>query len=206
MYTDIVDLMEFGITSNIVITRRDIALVYYPSVTDFYWFCARTLNLLEANQITTRYAQFDQMLDYARDKLATVLREVGYKQILSLSSMDSDGNLFWDEFLGDFANVNRGEDRMFATAMALNCLLDIFTVSNSNQIPAKITYRDNNVPSDVVRAIQQSATYLNTHVLSEENMQMNAFFSGSGKTWATAGPFYPSNLHYYNNGTNLDPQ
>ena len=33
------------------------------------------------------------------------------------------------EFLGNYANKTRGEDTNFATAMALNALLDIWTIS-----------------------------------------------------------------------------
>lgn len=47
MYSDIIDLIVWGIESKIVINRRDIALLYYPSVLDFYWFVARTSQLLE---------------------------------------------------------------------------------------------------------------------------------------------------------------
>lgn len=44
----------------------------------------------------------------------------------------SEEYCFADEFLGDFGNENRGEDRIFATSLMVNILLDIWTDSNNH--------------------------------------------------------------------------
>ena len=39
-----------------------------------------------------------------------------------------DKYAYWDDFLGDFGNKTKGEDRIFATSIAVNTLLDTHTI------------------------------------------------------------------------------
>ena len=34
---------------------------------------------------------------------------------------------YWEGFLGNYDGVNRGEDRIFVTSLAVNALIDVFT-------------------------------------------------------------------------------
>ena len=46
---------------------------------------------------------------------------------------------YWEECLGNFANKTRGEDRLFSTVMAVNSLIDIWSI---NKIDHRI-YKQN---------------------------------------------------------------
>jgi hypothetical protein len=77
MYTDVSKLIAWGIESGIVEARPDLALVYYPSEYDFYWFVARTLKMLESQ---TSYA-FPEMKE-VHERLANAFRIFATKQLL----------------------------------------------------------------------------------------------------------------------------
>jgi len=49
--------------------------------------------------------------------------------------------VYWQEWIGNYANKTRGLDRMFSTTMALNALLNIWTVQE--QGIRSIKYKDN---------------------------------------------------------------
>jgi hypothetical protein len=36
-----------------------------------------------------------------------------------------------DDFLGDYGQVERGEDRLFSTALAINMLIDVWSVPST---------------------------------------------------------------------------
>ena len=40
---------------------------------------------------------------------------------------EEGGLIYWEDFLGNFGNKTRSEDRIFTTAMAINVLLDTWT-------------------------------------------------------------------------------
>ena len=65
--------------------------------------------------------------------MSDVMRNTATYQILNKGKLDEKKQyLYWDEFLGDYANKTRGEDRNFATSMAVNALYDIWTVTDEN--------------------------------------------------------------------------
>ena len=59
------------------------------------------------------------------------MRGIGTDQILENIKIDED-EAYWDEFLGDYANKTRGEDRIFATSIRLNALIDVWTIKIAN--------------------------------------------------------------------------
>ena len=124
IYVNITNFLVWSLKSGIVSERPDISLIYYPSVSDFYWFTARTLNLLE------EYAEelpFEEM-KYALNKLRVALRGDETNTILKNVHEDGQNYAFWEEFLGNYVDKDRGEDRIFATALSINTLLDIWTI------------------------------------------------------------------------------
>jgi hypothetical protein len=59
-------------------------------------------------------------------QLGNVLRANGMQYLIEKSNCN-DEVCFWDEFLGNYADKVRGEDRIFSTGLALNILLDTWT-------------------------------------------------------------------------------
>lgn len=49
------NLLKWAIDNEIVLTRPDLSLTYYPSVYDFYWFVARLYNFLKNEGNNLKY-------------------------------------------------------------------------------------------------------------------------------------------------------
>ena len=94
IYENTTDLIAWSIERNFS-SRPDLALAYYPSVFNFYWFTARTLNLL---------ASVDSLpfpvLKRAKARLAGALRNTT-TQVLLKSAKFEDNMVYFDDFLGD---------------------------------------------------------------------------------------------------------
>ncbi len=114
--------------------------------------------------------------------MASVMRNLATYQILNKSKSDDPKYIHWDEFLGNYANKTRAEDRNFATAMAVNALYDIWTVTKNNT-----RYWIDGVPQNVTDSIKKGITYINDHIDAWFAKNVNAFFSGSAKGY----PSYP---------------
>jgi len=71
-------------------------------------------------------------MTYTYETYVTFMRQVATFQILNKSQSDNDQYVYWDEFLGDYAGIERGEDRNFATAVAINALIDTWTYTDAN--------------------------------------------------------------------------
>ena len=107
-----------------------------------------------------------------------------------------------DDFLGDYGQVERGEDRLFSTALAINMLIDVWSVpstydlarcsstaggvlivygwGDSNGSGCKLQWaRD--VPEIIAPLVSGGIAYLRRYLLSGEFELGNAFFSGSMK-------------------------
>ena len=74
--------------------RPDLALLYYPSVFNFYWFTSRILNLLDSAD------QLPPVLTRCQDMLSQVLRHDMTDQIVKMATFE-DNLVYFDEFLGD---------------------------------------------------------------------------------------------------------
>jgi len=46
IYLNATNLLEYGISSGLVLSRPDLVLTYYPSVYDFFWFVSRNIHML----------------------------------------------------------------------------------------------------------------------------------------------------------------
>ena len=196
MYSDIVDFIVYGVQSEIILRRPDIALLYYPSLYDFYWFVSRNVYLLEEYSGKLPYP----VMQDALVKLKKLVRNEVTQQLFSMAQYDAQEDyIYWDDFLGDYANKTRGEDRLFSTAVALNALLDAWTVPD-----AKCKRVWDNAPSKVRTEAERAGNYLADRIFTDS--LLNAFFSGSVKDPYISLPFfYPSTFNQYLNGTNSDP-
>ncbi len=129
----------------------------------------------------------------------------GTQQILSLSATDGTYT-YWDDFLGvndtDIFGrpINRAEDRLFTTSVAVNALLDTWTLQSTNGRKWKPS-----TPSSVVTSVEEAIEFLNDYILDGTFARENAFFSGSQKGLDTLPFKYPSNFQMFLNRTLLEP-
>ena len=84
-------------------SRPDLALTYYPSVYNFYWFTARTLNLLNSADRLPY-----PVMERVREKLMKALRSSATESILN-STITDGGYSYFDGFLGDADKKLLGE-------------------------------------------------------------------------------------------------
>jgi hypothetical protein len=70
--------------------------------------------------------------------------------------LECDGKYCYaDEFLGDYAGKSRGEDRLFATALTMNILLDTWTDINGKWL--------HETPEEVVNNVEKAIYFLEDH-------------------------------------------
>jgi hypothetical protein len=203
MYKSTLDLLVWAIKNDRMRKRPDLSLLYYPSIFDFYWLVTRTFSTLK-NFNFENHPNKDFFTEVVNE-LENVLKSEGTEQIMSRINTSSDGSYF-QELLGLHAGVNRGEDIVFATGLALNSLLNIWTTdeTESGKIlrikydtthPNYAKYKINEINDDVVKYIINSFdSYLGPEV-------ENVFFSGSVKNMASIASFFPANFNTYINGT-----
>lgn len=83
----------------------------------------------------------------------------GTQILIQSSKIGNKGELYWSEFLGNFANKNRNEDSIFSTSLALNALLDTWTTRKGNNIKY-----DTDLPLKVRETIKSGISYLQSHL------------------------------------------
>ncbi|XP_041377993.1 uncharacterized protein LOC121390277 [Gigantopelta aegis] len=186
------------------IGRRDLALVYYPSLFEFYFFVARTYALLER---TAKYSKLPHpALVEVMSILAPVLKGKATHVILDQAKPLGDDMVFFDDFLGDGdytrdnKTIIRAEDRIFTTAMAVNCLIRTWTVFND--MTGKLVWMKE-TPSKVIESASKATKWLTAFTLSGDYKPWNTFFSGSGKSYDSQPFWYPINRLQYLNGTEI---
>ena len=99
------DLIAWSIDGNFS-NRPDLALTYYPSVYNFYWFTSRILNLL-----TSKDSLPYPVLSSMRDRLASAMRGNATMHILKAAVWEGD-YAYFDDFLGDGDTDFFGRQRM----------------------------------------------------------------------------------------------
>ncbi|KAL5014190.1 hypothetical protein ScPMuIL_008460 [Solemya velum] len=183
--------------------RPDLALTYYPSRYECYWFIARSYALLRRSP---QKLPFDVMAS-ALETFASVFRGQVTDELLKSAHTDSQGRVYYDDFLGDGdrdANnktIVKGEDRIFTTAMAVNTLISTWTGFNTS---SNTLYWETGSPTNVKDLVSAAASWLNEMVLSGKFKPWNAFFSGSGKGLDSMPFWFPANRLEYFNGTHFN--
>ena len=94
IYDNTTLLIAYEISNNFS-SRPDLALTYYPSIYNFYWFTARTLSLLNS-QDSLPYP----VLERAKERLNNALRNAATNDILKRAQTEKD-EVYFDDFLGD---------------------------------------------------------------------------------------------------------
>ena len=112
IYENTTDLIVWAIEQNFS-GRPDIALTYYPSVFNFYWFTTRTLNLIQSYS-----ARHDgvlppfPVLGRVKERLLVAMRNVVTPTVLKMATQDEQGaTACFDEFLGGNDRTILGEKK-----------------------------------------------------------------------------------------------
>ncbi len=97
VYENTTNLIAHMVSSNFS-SRPDILLTYYPSVYNFYWFTARTLNLLQSYSEPLPYPVLTRVMN----TLATAWQGNVTADLLKRAIVDKDdGLVFFEDFLGN---------------------------------------------------------------------------------------------------------
>ncbi|WAR15160.1 hypothetical protein MAR_005265 [Mya arenaria] len=174
-------------------SRHDLALLYYPSAIEFYWFVARTYGEITRKE---KHGPLPHpILNDVKERLSEVLHDHMTTDLLNKAKNDSQGHLYYDDFVGDGdidANNNtlvRGQDRLFTTGMAINALLSTWTVFDEQ---TKKLIWEKGTPTEVKDTVSKAAAFLQAYEFGLTYQPWNAFFSGSVKGHTT-GVRYPMN-------------
>ena len=96
IYENTTNLLAWAIERNFS-GRPDIALTYYPSVLNFYWFTARTLNLIQTYGAELPFS----VIGTVKEKLVDVMQNVVSPAVLKMAvDNQKDATIFFEEFLG----------------------------------------------------------------------------------------------------------
>ncbi|XP_067658558.1 uncharacterized protein [Haliotis asinina] len=209
IYNDTSRMIAFQVQTNFS-DRADLALTYYPSVIEFYWFVARTCNKLQETLDRTGslpHKGMEQVLvDFKR-----VLRTYASPRVVAQGHSGSHNGydvMYYDDFIGNAdktyenQSVNNADDRIFTTSMALNALLTTWTTQDQNT--EKVIW-DKDTPDNVKTAVDKIVTWLYYFGFKDGFEPWNAFFSGSYKGLTTDTFLYPMNRLELFNGTRVNP-
>ncbi len=99
IYENTTNLIAWHINKNFS-NRPDLALTYYPSMYNFYWFTARSVNLLQS--YIAEHGQFPYaVMERVMETLTTAMRGSATNDILKKVKTDKNGLMYLDDFLGD---------------------------------------------------------------------------------------------------------
>eukprot|EP01128_Nolandella_sp_AFSM9_P004915 TRINITY_DN230_c1_g1_i2.p1 TRINITY_DN230_c1_g1~~TRINITY_DN230_c1_g1_i2.p1 ORF type:complete len:680 (+),score=143.50 TRINITY_DN230_c1_g1_i2:33-2042(+) len=209
MYKHSIDFVAWAIDSGMALKRPDIGLLYYPSVYDLYWFVSRHVADLRKAKISSpeKFVQFP-LLNYTLNTFEASMKGAGTSQILSRASRNVDWNgseVYWEDFIGGNdtgllgGKIDRGGDRTFTTAVALNALFDTWTVP----VPGTTTFKwAADVPPATKGTFKDALKYLSANY-QDSKQAYNPFFSGDLKGRSTFPYVYPHNVLEHLDGSPL---
>eukprot|EP01132_Coremiostelium_polycephalum_P006799 gene6799-8436_t len=202
-------LIEWSIKSRIVYERPDVTLFYYVTVHPYNHFVTRLIYFLEEFKFEENFLkghQFPTILDSTLETLKKVAEVEITREILNMVQYNGE-DIYWESFLGNADTVNGsrvkyGEDRFFSTALAINSLIDTWTVPFG--LGNKRIWKPNTA-FQVRSIVKSSIEYLNRNILIDPVRTSGPFFNFFPNT-PENDPFrYPSNFCVYINGTKCDP-
>eukprot|EP01132_Coremiostelium_polycephalum_P006679 gene6679-8263_t len=210
MITSTTLLIEWALESRVIYKRPDLTLLYYW-VPPFHNFLTRMIYFLEefkTDIITLQGKQFPALLQSTLTKLKRVGESVITREILNTAQRDCN-DIYWETFLGNADTVNgtivkQSEDRFFSTALAINALIDTWTVPFGYGLTPHRVWKAH-TPIDVKLIVKSTIEYLNCNVLRDGMKSSGPFFTFSPNTPDNDPLRYPSNFCIYLNGTKCDP-
>eukprot|EP01132_Coremiostelium_polycephalum_P006678 gene6678-8262_t len=204
-------LIKWALESRIIYDRPDLSFLYYTSVQTFHHFIARLVYFLEEykNDYIIKGKQFPLVFDSTLEILKNTSEVIITREILNTSHGDCN-DIYWESFLGNADTVNGSkikysEDRFFSTALAINSLIDIWTVPIRSDVKSIKRKWKENTPIDVKLIVDLSIEYLKKNILKDIVKSSGPFFTFSPNTPETIPLRYPSNFCVYFNSTKCDP-
>jgi hypothetical protein len=181
-YRQTADLLCWLVNNNLIETYVDIMFLYYPTVYQFYWSMARNLHLLEN---AARQAAISQVaVDQVRREWGEALRAAGTRQLLAMKE-DTLGICYWQ------TDIKHVDDRIFCTALVVNCLMDIWTVAVDGDAPTLCWI--GSTPLEVRQAVERGVCFLLESATQRKHSLENLCFSGSVKGYKTLPFLFPMN-------------
>ncbi|XP_055864812.1 uncharacterized protein LOC106057439 isoform X1 [Biomphalaria glabrata] len=185
--------------SNIHELNTFLGVSRYPSRSQLFWILSRTAFQLQSVQATSKH-----MFKFATKEieafLATLRKDMTFIILQSIvdGGLGSDGKtrVHVDEFLGvaDLDNKNAkkitGDDRLFASAMAINTLVSTWTVQQEDGTLQFIKGTDDSVRI----AVNSLVNYVSSSVDDSSTRQDNAYMTDQVKNCQTFSAQYPSNI------------
>nr|KAG5712874.1 hypothetical protein BaRGS_007471 [Batillaria attramentaria] len=183
--------------------RPDLALTYYPSVFEFYWFVARTYHRMET---ALRSQPLPEVMQDLYPRLRSVLEGPMTQHVVTTGTPEGPDMLYYDDFLGDADldnnnnTVVKAEDRLYTTTMAANALLTTWTLFDPT---TRTGHWKEATPPEVKTTVDKCVRWLSRYILHVTYKPWNAFFSGSAKGSTTLPFYYPYNRLELMNGTDV---
>lgn len=208
MYADNIRLIEWILRNRVVEQYPTMVLLYYPPKFAFYWFVARLVHLLNEEALLTPLADLypgvHALLLSSRDSLTEVMKKFGTQEIIRNSFCDPS-YCYWDDFLGNSEHSRIGnktirlnEDRVFSTSMALNALIDTWTVRQNVSGAIHLQLRTD-IDPQLEFIVQRAIAWILEQ--SHRSPKENAFFSGSIKNSASNPYNFPHNTFRHVDGS-----
>ncbi|EAR83456.2 transmembrane protein, putative (macronuclear) [Tetrahymena thermophila SB210] len=198
LYLNSTNFLASQIESGVLNTHIDISNPYYPSQYVFYMLASKNAQLLNSN--------LEKLNGIAKEVAQTynkVLKTNATQFILNSAKFNSERELYWQDFLGNYANKTYDEDNTFTTISALSTLVNIWTATQQDQNGNLRLQFDPQTPQNVIDTIDLGMKTVSKYgFFSKSNI--NAFYSVTLKTY-TSQFYYPMNVHKYLNGTQFDP-
>ncbi|KAK0056328.1 serine/threonine-protein kinase roco8 [Biomphalaria pfeifferi] len=185
--------------SNIPELNTFLGVSRYPSRSQLFWILSRTAFQLQSVQATSKHL-FKFATKEIEAFLATLRKDMTFIILQSIvdGGLGSDGKtrVHVDEFLGvaDLDNKNAkkitGDDRLFASAMAINTLVSTWTVQQDDGTLQFIKGTDDSVRI----AVNSLVNYVSSSVDDSSTRQDNAYMTDQVKNCQTFSAQYPSNV------------
>lgn len=113
IYENTTDLLAWEINHNFT-GRPDLALTYYPSVLNFYWFTARTLNLIQSYLASHHGDLPYPVMNTVRERLLDSMQNVVSPNLIKMARPDQqEGMAYFDDFLGNDDKDMFGNNQRF---------------------------------------------------------------------------------------------
>ncbi len=114
IYENTTNLLAWMVQRNFS-SRPDLALSYYPSIYNFYWFASRSLNLLQTSyESSSSHSLPLPVFSRAMATLSSALRGNMTADLLRRANIGADGLVYFEDFLGN-ADKNILGITMYAT-------------------------------------------------------------------------------------------
>eukprot|EP00386_Alphamonas_edax_P001715 GDKI01005145.1.p1 GENE.GDKI01005145.1~~GDKI01005145.1.p1 ORF type:complete len:730 (-),score=208.05 GDKI01005145.1:132-2321(-) len=218
LYSNTIDLFVWLMgdpsANSVLFKRRDLTMLYYPSIYNFMWMASRSY--FQLNSHLHSECALPPLLHTAHTKLHPLFTETLTQWLMKEMQTQNAGQhtvAFWDDFLGNGDEKHgqpneKHQDRLFSTAQAMNVLLNVWGVWDKQKGSFRMLEA---TPKHVLRALEQSARWLRTYITpntpdhSKKFAPLNTFFSGSARGPSSLTFVHPSNYARHINGTRFDP-